>query len=333
MNTNIQRKIDLLAANKNAISKKFSMEGNMMSIVSAFIYTGAGKEADVERLKECRKILKQHTGLLSSFRSTTELAVISRMALSEDPEKYFLDVKAAYDKIGRGKFADNSFMIIAATCIVEQGRASEMDAVISKFNEIYKRMGKEHPFLTSSEDMSLAMLLALTDKSVDQIIADMETCYKYLKKESKMGAGSNAYQALSGVLAIADGNMVSRCDKATEIYKTFIAHKQKYGRDYEFESLGALVDVNVDTETLVTEIIEVADALKKHKGFGSWSIDQKMRLMFAGFLVSQEYSNVETSVTGTMLSSTIAAVIVEEIVIMMCIIAATTAAATANATN
>ena len=170
---NIERKIDLLAANKNAISKKFSMEGNMMSIVSAFIFTGAGKEADVEKLKECRKVLKQHTGLLSSFRSTTELAVISRMALSEDPEKYFLDVKAAYDKISRGKFADNSFMI-------------------SKFNEIYKRMGKEHPFLTSSEDMSLAMLLALTDKSVDQIINDMETCYKYLKKESRMGAGSNA---------------------------------------------------------------------------------------------------------------------------------------------
>ena len=135
------------------------------------------------------------------------------------------------------------------------------------------------------------------------------------------------------MLAIADGDMQSRCDKATKIYDTFKDHKHKYGRDHEFESLGALVDINVDTETLVTEIIEVADALKKHKGFGSWSIDQKMRLMFAGFLVSQEYSDPSTSVTGTVLSNTIAAVIVEEIVITMCIIAATTAAATSNATN
>ncbi len=44
------------------------------------------------------------------------------------------------------------------------------------------------------------MLLALTDRSVDEIITDIETSYSYLKNKCRIPAGSNPYQARNQAL-------------------------------------------------------------------------------------------------------------------------------------
>ena len=49
-------------------------------------------------MKKCLSIIKKNTGAFSPFRSSERLFLVTRMALDEDPEKYFRDVKALYDK-------------------------------------------------------------------------------------------------------------------------------------------------------------------------------------------------------------------------------------------
>ena len=100
----------------------------------------------------------------------------------------------------------------------------------------------------------------------------------------------------------------------------------KYGTSYnEFSSLGALIDLDVDKDTLVDETIEVAEYLKENKGFGSWSINSKQRIMFAAMLVGDAYQKGTIESTTSVVNSSIVMAVAEQVAIMACIVAATTA--------
>ena len=86
MDINVRRKLELLAKNREIIGRKYTFDNGLMSIVGSMILMSADREADLEELKTCSDILKKKTGLFSSFRSISELSVISKMAVSSDPE-------------------------------------------------------------------------------------------------------------------------------------------------------------------------------------------------------------------------------------------------------
>ncbi len=331
MNENVKAKCDLLINNRNKLEKEFKWGEPLMNIAAALVYTGENNEIDIERLKECKQIISKNTGVLSSFRSTAEPIVASKMALSRDPSQYMTDLKMVYEKVSTGMFSDSGYLIQAAISICEADRLHDSESVITRFKELYKRMGKLHPFLTSSEDIVYAMLLTLTDKSVDAIIRDLEEGYNYLKSEKKTKVGLDAIYGLSEVLALSDGYMKEKCDKAVELYEVFKAHGVKYGTEYGgFASLGALIDIDIDKDALVEEIIEVEGYLKNAKGFGSWSMDSKQRMMFAAMLVGEVYSADSSLSSYSAINSSVAVIIAEEVALMACMCMMMTVAATTN---
>ena len=104
------------------------------------------------------------------------------MALNGNPEKYLEDVKAVYEKFQKGKFFDSAYRVLAAMTICDAGKQADADAIIEKTDALLKSMNREHPFLTSDEDTGLVVLLALTDKSQEDVLAELEESYKQLKK-------------------------------------------------------------------------------------------------------------------------------------------------------
>ena len=331
MKDNIKNKVDLLVANKDKIEKEFRWGYSLMNIAAALVFTGAKKEVDIERLKECKSILKKNTGAFSSFQSDAEAVIVSKMALADNPEQYIRDVKAIYDILSKNNFFDNSYLIQGAICIYEAGRMYEAEMISVKYRELYKKMEKQHPFLTSSDDIVYAILLAMTDKDVDTIVKEIEECYTYLKKEVKLNVGNGEIHGLGEILALSDGCIKEKSDKVVKLYGTILNHGIKWGKEYnEFASLGTLIDISVDNNTLVDEIVEVSEYLKSSKGFGGWTLDNKQRLMFAAMLVGDSYSDNGTLMGSSAVTSTVAMVIAEEIALMMCVMVCVTAATTVN---
>ena len=111
--------------------------------------------------------------------------------------------------------------------------------------------------------------------------------------------------------------MKEKCDKTIKFYQTFKEHGKRYGvENSELAVMGTLIDIDEDPDAIVDEIIETAEYLGTHKGFGAFSLDKKQRLMFATILVSEAYSN--DSLNGNAaINSSIAAVIAEEMAVMM----------------
>ena len=319
MNEVLQRKCELFDQTRTAISKKFKFEKPIMSIAAGLIYTGADREVDIEKLTECRDILKRHAGHFSEYRDIVKLALISEMALSDEPEQYIDDVKSVYEKLHKGKFRDNSYMVLAAMLLCDIGRQNTADEIIEKHNEIMCRMNDLHPVLTSSEDISYAILLALSDKSVDAMLSDMAECYDYLKKECKIKVGSDSVQGLSEILALTDGNMKAKCDRIVSLYNQLKGHKVDAG-GYAFISLGTFVNVDADPEVLVKEILEADAYLSGLKGFDEKNLQKNYILMFAIILVSECYGTGMSIANSISVSTVLSVIKVQKLVTMITVL-------------
>ena len=117
MKDDIRSKCDLLFRNKELIDKEFKWEFAMMNVSAALVFTGANREVNVEKLKECRKMLKKEAGFFSYLRAEMEPVVVSKLAMANDPQRYLDDLKTVYDKIKHGSVFDSGYMVQAAICI------------------------------------------------------------------------------------------------------------------------------------------------------------------------------------------------------------------------
>ncbi len=327
-----QRRSELLVSNRKTIHKEFFLEDSLLITISAATFAEIDKSVDAENLKDCKKLLREKQGIFSELRGNNELTVATKMALSGDPEGYLDNVTTVYKLLQKGKFFDSAYRVIAAITICDAGKISEAESIVEKTNAILKGMKKQHPFLTNDEDTTFAVLLALTDRSVEDILAELEETFPYIKKSFSLH--DNAVYSLCQVLATYDGNIEEKRDKVLDIYEIFKAKGAKYGADYELASLGTLINIDTDKDELVSEIIEVAEYLKGNKGFGMLDMSKQKRLMFGTMIVAGAYAadNYKTnaSVVGGAVASVIAMQTAMLVAIMMAASASSAAAASSN---
>ncbi len=327
MNSNVIAKCDLLEENYKNISKGFRLENNLLQATVAASYATQAKSVDIEYLKECREILRKKQFFFSNLRGNRELLVACKMALSGNPEKYLEELIEVYDKFEKGTFFTSQYRVLAALSLCDAGKYSEADEIIEKTFAILKIMQKEHPFIANEEDTGLVCILAMTDKSVDQVIEELESTYKSIKKNFKFH--DNAAYSLSQVLTSYEGDVDSKCERIMEIYNAFSDAGEKYGKEYELASLGILIRLNRNVEDLVAEIKETSDYLKNAKGFGGWSMSRATRLMFATLMVQSIYSDDNVNSNASVIGSTVAMIIAQEVAFMLIAISASTAATSA----
>lgn len=316
----LKNKCELFAENRSVISKKFMFEKSAMSIVAGLLFTGADRNADVEKLTECRSILNKHTGFFSEYRDTVRLALISEMALSEDPEKYIEDVKAVYKKLHKGKIRDNSYMVLAAMLICDLGRQDDTDGIIEKYSEIMNTLDKEHPVLTDSGDISYVILLALSDRSAGEILSDINDYTEQLKVTFRHKAGSDSIQGLSEILALTDGDTEEKCSRISTLYDALKTNKAEIGDGYVFMALGTLVGIDAPAEELVSNIIAADAFLRECRGFDEKSVSKKDRLMFAVTLTAESYAASSAVVSNTFINSALGMVRAQKIATMITVI-------------
>lgn len=326
----VEKRSELLATNQAIMNKSFILEHSLTNAVVAASFAEEDRTVDVELIKEAKKVLKEKTGVFSDFRSYNEITVSARMALSGNPEKYINELIEVYNKLQKGKVFGSSYRVLAAMSICDQGKYSEADSLIEKTNEILKGMKKVHPFITSDEDTCFAVLLAMTDKSVEEILTELEKSYQIMKKN--FAFHDNAVYSLTQVLTAYEGGAEEKCDKALKLFNAFKAAGAKYGKGYEFASLGSLIDIDADEEELVSEIIDVADYLKGKKGFGMLDMGKETRLMFGTMLVSGAYLSGDYAANSSAIGSDIGRIVALQtaIFVTMMIVMTTTAAATSS---
>ncbi len=319
MKQELLEKCQLFVENKNVMDKSFVWDSAYIMPLCAILHTEKNMQINVDKMKECKKLLKEKVGMFSDLRSYGELVLISKMAMNDNPDQYLQKMLSAYELLKKNKLSGSSYACVVAMLLVEHIDVSEWETILQKARDIYAGMKKNHPFLTGMEDVSFAVMMAMSDLSQESILKDAEACYKLL---SKTFSASDGTQTLSHLLSMNTQDSESKCANVLELHQAFKAKKKQFSNS-SIVMYGILNMMDADKETLLEEIIEVDEYLKGQKGFGFWGIDTHQRLMYATMLVMDQYDVKSTQIQVSMVSSVIGTIIAEYMAILAVTVAVT----------
>lgn len=311
-----------LVENYRILAAGNKMEFTEMLLACAGIYLAAGREPDMDRVKECKKLLKSKAGIFSNFRGSDELLVRCKMALAPDPALYFESVEREYQHIKT--FFSGEQTVLASMILAEQDGSGSL---AEKTKSIYKEMKDAHPWLTSEDDLPFAALMAVSGRDASAVYAEAEEIYALLKE--KLKADKNTMQMLSHILAIRSGRAEEKCEKLCALAAGLKAAGHSLGRGSRLAILGILADSGLPADTLVDRICEADDFLKQHKPFhGLFGVGRECRRMFAVQMVQASLSEEDSLGTSAMLTASVELAIIT--MILMMIIVSSTASSHAS---
>ena len=261
MDQQLERKCLNLAENYRILSAGNKLEFTEMILACAGIYLAAGREPDMDRIQECKKLLKSKAGIFSNFRGSDELLVRCKMALSADPELYFENLEREYKRLKT--FFSGEQTVLAAMILAEQGAAAE--GLAEKTKQIYKEMKEAHPWLTSENDLPFAALMAASGRDAVSVYGEAEEIYTLLKGNLK--AERDTLQMLSHILAIRGGGADGKVEKLCALAAGLKAARRSLGGGSRLAILGLLADSPLPADALVERICEADDLLRQHKPF------------------------------------------------------------------
>ena len=322
MDRQMENKCLKLVENYRILAAGNKMEFTEMLLACAGIYLAAGREPDMDRVKECKKLLKSKAGIFSNFRGSDELLVRCKMALAPDPALYFESVEREYQHIKT--FFSGEQTVLAAMILAEQDGSGSL---AEKTKSIYKEMKEAHPWLTSEDDLPFAALMAVSGRDASAVYAEAEEIYALLKE--KLKADKNTMQMLSHILAIRSGRAEEKCEKLCALAAGLKAAGHSLGRGSRLAILGILADSGLPADTLVDRICEADDFLKQHKPFhGLFGVGRECRRMFAVQMVQASLSEEDSLGTSAMLTASVELAIIT--MILMMIIVSSTASSHAS---
>ena len=292
MDGRVKRKADLLLRNRETITENLKWSEPRMTTSAALLYTAENREVDINRFMEADEYIEKNVGNMSEYHVKMRPVVDGRMAMADDPIRYFKDLDTVCQNLKKLSSTEVYYRMFAAMDIIDSERLYELETLITRYNEIFARMKKEHPFLTGMEDLIYTMRLTLSDKPVDDIIREMEQCYTYLRKTRKIKAGHDEVQGVSEILTLSNEDVSAKCEKVAALRETFDKHKAKYADYYNVTaSLGVLINLDMDMDKMVEEIIELSEYLHPHPGFGELYMDKKLLTMFSAMLLYDAYTD------------------------------------------
>ncbi|CUM92995.1 Uncharacterised protein [Blautia hydrogenotrophica] len=317
--------------NKERIRVAFAWENYYLHPVCAALFINQRQIADTDWMKRCKGILEEHTGAFSGFRGIAKLSMISYLALDGSPERRMQKALMVYDAM-KEHFFSSQYLSVASMMISGMAEKDRYEEIARRTRRIYDLMRKEHPFLTSSEDSVFAALLALSEKSDEEVIRETEDCYRLLKEQFSAG---NALQSLSHALALGEGTAKEKCERTIRLYDLLKEKGCKYGTSYELATLGVLALLPAKLETIAEDVAETDAFLAKQKGYGFFGFSRKQRLMHAGLIVASDYigENVELKMGAAAVGGTIALIVAQQTAICAAVVAASAAASNSSSSS
>jgi hypothetical protein len=226
------------------------------------------------------------------------------LAVDDAPEEKLDRAYDAYYSLKEHFFA-SEYLTVASVILADIVSPERYGKICERAYRIFKIMKKDHPFITSSEDVVFATMLALSEKSDSEIIDECEACYDILKENF---SDRNALQSLSHVLALSDDGMSSakdKCRNTVRLFEMLKENKNKYGTGYGLATLGTIAMLPCGLDETLRDILDVSEFLKTQKGYGFWGIGRTERLMHAAMIVTSEHMGHCDAMTGAAIGSTL----------------------------
>ena len=329
MKTSIKNSCDVFIQNFKVAKNTYKLDGNLPACTSAIVLNG-DVPTDPIRFKEAKEIINKNTHLLSTLgHGNARQVVMAAVAKSDDPEYAFEQIKKIH-KMLDNLFLNSDYLVVAAVNIFEYCEPKEYAGAVKRTRELYKKIKKDHPMLTSSEDIPSCVSMACCGRQPAEIARHCEDIFRCLKPHY---FSKNNVQFLACLLSVFDGEAQEKADAAYNVHKILKEEKFRFdGYSLAVEGVISYVVQGSDIKKAIDEMKEVEAYLSKVRGLGNLAIGKKLRRVLAACIVMKEYSKVDVA-GGAAINSIITTIIAQELAMIACIVATTTTAASSSSAH
>lgn len=301
---------------------KWKAVDNRVLMTIAATYAMHDKSFQYERFYSIAEAIQKQAGLFSYLKSSLRYTIAVTIDLHfEQPLEKVPELFNVYDDLINHKFKRDSFTYISAAILLTN--VADATETIHQAKSIYETMRKEHPFLTSSSDYPLAVLLAL---EAEDAYERTESFYQKLNQNGF--SRGNDLQLLSHILSLdSEKDVHELISQTTLIYDAFkeigIRRKTTY---YPITGMLALIpSAHLDIQA----VRQIYDKLNKQKPF-RWQKDLNFMLA-ASFFISEHME--ESNVAEVSLFTTLEAALQVQQAILISSVVAASASSSNNGSN
>lgn len=297
----------------------------ILAISAASAATQFGRIQE-DKYHKVREIIKNNTGIFSHFKGMIEVPSIVLLSNDSSPEERFQKTEDYY-QILKEEFWGTEYLSLSALVLTDLVAENQLEEISIRAKRYYNQMKRSHPFLTSSEDSFLALLLALSQKDEDRTENRIETSYEILK--SKFGK-TNAVQASSHILSIADVDVIEKSHEMIALYDSLQDRGIKFGKYNEISSLASLVLGQASMEEILEEMLQVDEFLLRQKHYqGIFALGKAKRYFHGAILVGRSDDTLSPGSIQA-ISSTVALIAAQQAAMMAAIISTSVITSTSN---
>lgn len=280
-----QGKIQLLLNNSRELDGVGGFfTSNVFRKCNALTITLRNEKADAIKINQAIKIVKENSSVLSNFRGNNLLTIATTLSFQEDMNGSFKEIFSIYEKL-KDKFFTNEYLVLAAIVIFNSRDRVSIDGAINNTRVVYDYMKSNHFFLTGSEDICAAAMIAVTSDNMERTLKETEDYYTALKYNGFF-AGNNL-QSLSHMLPLFSGNIEDNITKVINMDKALRINRVPL-KSYALPLLAVAAIIAKDVNVVAKEVKETSDLLKEEKGFG-FSLGSVIRNMIAVGIVASSY--------------------------------------------
>lgn len=285
MRRSLKEKCDMFISNKEIAKEGLRWENITLQILCAYLYTKENKQIDIEKIKKCKKIIKNNTGFFSYFRSSMYISFATLLSLDDNPMASFRNVLESYNTI-LTMFEEDISMPLPAFAMTEYAnREEEYEKMVCKSEELCLALKDEKKIVNNALNKGLMLLYGMSDSSKGFLVNECETCANVL---SKFFNKKELVEPISQIVMFGKNDYTMKCENILNVTKQLMEKKIVYCSEFELSMISWLVLLNEDTDDIVDDLIEVNMYLKSKSGFGLL-IGNEFRQMYAAAIVGKDY--------------------------------------------
>ena len=243
---------------------------------------------DPKRYEGFLQGIQNQTGMFSNFRGTNQYLIAAMM----DTEGYTaasVSQLMELEKHLKHARIKGPYMPMVAVSLLSE---ASLTTRLIKAQEIYQLMKREHKFLTGSDDLPMAVLLAKDQREAKVLIEQMEGYYDRLAK--KRYHKGNMLQMMTHILTVLQAeemkiSLLERC----EVFLDEMKRQKVKWNDYFYPQIPLLLINEQPVEEVVRYLGEYTKQLSVTKGFkwqGSMNTILAAMLVVSEFVKDEEYN-------------------------------------------
>lgn len=268
--------------NRRILKNVFKAQPDAVYPMCANLYCAHNKPADEQKLLHCKQLVKEDSKKHKRFHGNMYALVSCILALSDNPEEKLRQSEEHYHLL-KQYFTPCDQLVFAAFTLADLAEPGKAHEIIERGHQLYQYVHQTHRALISEDDGVLAVLMAFAEKSNDELIEDVESCYRTLKT---MAQGKYVRNAAL-ILGLSDRESKEKSEAFIELFNVLKEHGLNITKNYMLSVLAAITILGIDPEMIAAEIEDVDKFLATQKGYkGLFGTDKKRRLLHSALLVT-----------------------------------------------